>query len=90
VLAIAQNGKILTTFAGAVEGMVSGPPRGFGGFGYDPVFIPGGFDKTFAELPPATKNQLSHRGRALAAALPFLISKVTKASRRERRGGSGD
>ena len=80
VLAIAQNGKLLATFAGAVEGTISGPPRGSGGFGYDPVFVPQGFGQTFAELPPATKNSLSHRGRALAAALPFL----------RRMPGSGD
>jgi XTP/dITP diphosphohydrolase len=77
VLAIAQNGKLLAKFGGAVEGTVSGPPRGSGGFGYDPIFIPQGFDQTFAELPAVTKNRLSHRGRALAAALPFLRNHLT-------------
>src|SRR5437763_3472235 len=43
VIAIAQNGKLLATFAGTVEGHVSGLPRGTAGFGYDPVFIPHGF-----------------------------------------------
>ena len=76
VLAIAQDGKILETFAGAVEGTVGGPPRGRGGFGYDPIFVPHGFDRTFAELPAVTKNGLSHRGRALSAALPFLRSSL--------------
>ena len=72
VLAIAQHGELLTTFTGIVEGNISGPPRGSGGFGYDPIFVPQGFAQTFAELPLATKNSLSHRGRALAAALPIL------------------
>jgi XTP/dITP diphosphohydrolase len=72
VLAIARHGTLLATFHGSVDGTVSGPPRGNEGFGYDPVFVPQGFDQTFAELPAAIKNQLSHRGRALGAALPFL------------------
>ena len=78
VLAIAENGELLTTFTGVVEGTISGPPRGSGGFGYDPIFVPQGFAQTFAELSPATKNSLSHRGRALAAALPFLRSRLNQ------------
>ena len=48
--------------------------RGEGGFGYDPLFIPEGFQDTFAELPPEVKNRLSHRGRALRQAADFLES----------------
>jgi XTP/dITP diphosphohydrolase len=53
-------------FEGTCEGRIGFGPRGQGGFGYDPLFIPSGFEQTFAELGEATKNQLSHRGRALA------------------------
>jgi len=72
VIAMAQAGKVVGTFTGAVEGVIVGAPRGAEGFGYDPVFVPDGFEQTFAELPAATKNQISHRARALQAALPFL------------------
>jgi XTP/dITP diphosphohydrolase len=72
VLAIAQNGELLQTFAGVVEGHITETPCGSGGFGYDPIFLPVGFTQTFAELPPSIKNMLSHRSLALAAAVPFL------------------
>jgi len=72
VIAIARAGEVLGTFEGAVEGTIINAPRGSGGFGYDPVFVPDGFEKTFAELPPETKNRISHRARALQAVIPFL------------------
>ena len=72
VLAIARDGNILKTFSGEVEGAIIDSPRGSGGFGYDPIFIPNGFAQTFGELPPAIKNELSHRGRALSQATSFL------------------
>lgn len=50
---------------GRVEGVLVDPPRGTGGFGYDPMFEPAGLDRTFAELAPPEKHALSHRGRAL-------------------------
>ena len=53
--------------AGACEGHITFEPRGNGGFGYDPVFIPAGHEKTFAEIDPAEKNRMSHRARALHA-----------------------
>src|SRR6185295_18480816 len=53
-------------FDGACEGRIILAPRGHGGFGYDPVFLPDGFDETFAELGEETKNRLSHRAKALA------------------------
>ena len=49
--------------------------RGDGGFGYDPIFIPDGFDRTFAELPPEEKNEISHRGRAMQNLLAFISEK---------------
>lgn len=58
---------------GAVEGHVAHEPRGAGGFGYDPVFVPHeGDGRTFGEMDPAEKHALSHRGRALAALLAEL------------------
>ena len=55
------------TVSGAVEGTLAFDHRGEGGFGYDPIFIPDGYDRTFGELPAATKHTLSHRARACAA-----------------------
>jgi XTP/dITP diphosphohydrolase len=53
---------------GAVEGVIAAEPRGDGGFGYDPVFVPAeGDGRTFAELTPDEKHRLSHRGRAFRA-----------------------
>ena len=49
------------------DGHIAEAPSGDGGFGYDPLFIPDGHDRSFAELAPAEKNAISHRGRALAA-----------------------
>ena len=76
VIALAQDGKVLGTFAGTVEGHVIDEPRGTTGFGYDPVFVPAGFEQTFGELPAETKNRISHRGRALARVREFLINKM--------------
>jgi XTP/dITP diphosphohydrolase len=57
---------------GRVEGAIAQAPRGSGGFGYDPVFVPDGDERTTAEMAPSEKDAISHRGRAaraLAAAL---------------------
>jgi len=67
VIALAEKGKLLGTFEGIVEGMIVDPPRGKNGFGYDPIFQPVGFEKTFAEMPAELKNKISHRGKAIAA-----------------------
>lgn len=50
---------------GAVEGVLRSKPQGGGGFGYDPIFEPAGWDRTMAELTPEEKNRISHRARAL-------------------------
>ena len=71
VVAIARPGLSAETFAGVVDGRVAHEPSGTGGFGYDPVFLVAG-DMTTAELPEADKDRISHRGRAVAAALPRL------------------
>ena len=57
---------------GTWEGTLISQPRGLGGFGYDPIFVPSGFDRTAAELDPAEKNSLSHRGQALRALISQL------------------
>ena len=57
---------------GTWEGRLTSQPRGLEGFGYDPIFIPSGFDRTAAELDPGEKNSLSHRGQALRALLAQL------------------
>jgi XTP/dITP diphosphohydrolase len=49
------------------DGVITADPRGSGGFGYDPAFVPDGFDRTMAELSPDEKNRISHRGKALRA-----------------------
>jgi XTP/dITP diphosphohydrolase len=59
---------------GSVEGRLISEEQGAGGFGYDPLFIPDGFSDTFGLLPAETKNQLSHRARALAAMKETLAS----------------
>ena len=63
---------MLARFDGTVEGLVIPATRGEGGFGYDPLFIPEGYQDTFAELPAAVKNGMSHRGRALVKTAEFL------------------
>ena len=65
-------GGVLHTFEGVVEGLIADAPAGEGGFGYDPIFIPEGHDVTFAQLGPAEKNRISHRGRATQQLVAFL------------------
>ena len=60
------------TFEGKVEGHLLEEKKGSGGFGYDPIFVPTGYDKTFAELSPTIKNQIGHRGKALREMTLFL------------------
>ena len=57
---------------GSVEGRLIREPRGSGGFGYDPIFLPDGFDQTTAEMTAAEKDAISHRGRAFRALTPFI------------------
>jgi XTP/dITP diphosphohydrolase len=67
VVALARNGNVLETFEGIVEGRIADEARGNGGFGYDPIFIPDGFQQTFGELPAEVKNTISHRAKAIRA-----------------------
>ncbi len=66
IVLIWPDGRELTA-DGVCEGRVVLEPRGEAGFGYDPVFVPEGFDETMAELGSGRKNEMSHRGRALRA-----------------------
>ena len=73
VVAISKpNGEILNLSEGICNGTIAFAPRGTGGFGYDPLFIPDGHTQTFAELPDTIKNQISHRARALMGTRLFL------------------
>lgn len=72
VMVLAQDGVLLASFDGAVEGRIIGELRGEGGFGYDPLFVPDGYEQTFAELGGEIKNKLSHRARALEQAAHWL------------------
>jgi len=73
VVAIANpNGTVLNLSEGICEGSITFAPRGTGGFGYDPLFIPDGYNQTFAELPDTVKNLISHRARALMGTKDFL------------------
>ena len=75
-IAIAYNGEVIADFEGELKGRIAEAPRGDGGFGYDPIFIPDGYDKTLAELPPEEKNRISHRGRAFQAASEFVADQL--------------
>ena len=69
-----DDGEIVFATEKSCEGHIAAAPRGTGGFGYDPIFEPNGFDQTFAELSAEVKNRISHRGVALAAVREFLDS----------------
>jgi len=68
-----SGGSNLRLLEGVCEGRILFTPRGRGGFGYDPLFVPVGFDETFAELGEDVKNRLSHRARALQQLKAALI-----------------
>ena len=68
------DGELLNVCEGICEGTITFAPRGNGGFGYDPLFIPNGYDQTFAELPEEVKNRISHRALALLKTKLFLQS----------------
>src|SRR5258706_875118 len=65
-------GRILDISVGECNGRIDFAPRGSKGFGYDPIFVPSGYDKTFAELKTEIKNEISHRAHALLGAREFL------------------
>lgn len=71
VIALILNGEE-HTFEGCVEGEILTTPEGDGGFGYDPIFRPQGYDVSFALMTADAKNAISHRGRATARLMDFL------------------
>lgn len=72
VMVLAEAGQVLTHFDGSVEGTIIHSLQGDGGFGYDPLFVPEGFEKSFAELGEEVKNGLSHRARAMEKTTAWL------------------
>lgn len=72
VICFYQNDVLNNLFRGVCEGKIIDEPRGKKGFGYDPLFVPAGFDKTFAEMTDVQKNNISHRGKALEEFKNFL------------------
>lgn len=73
VAALALPDGRVWTAEGVLEGTIAEAPRGHGGFGYDPLFIPAGERRTLAEMAPAEKDAISHRRKALEALHPVLI-----------------
>lgn len=71
IIALILNGREYL-FEGVAHGIIRHEPSGSGGFGYDPIFQPEGFDITFAEMNPADKNLISHRGQAVRKLVAFL------------------
>jgi XTP/dITP diphosphohydrolase len=63
---------------GQVDGRLIRVPRGTGGFGYDPIFVPDGFEQTTAEMTAEAKDAISHRGRAFRALTPFILTLMPK------------
>lgn len=74
VISLILQGKEIR-FEGMVKGEITEEKRGEGGFGYDPVFVPDGYDKTFAEMSLEEKNKISHRAIAFAKLVEFLNSR---------------
>jgi XTP/dITP diphosphohydrolase len=67
MLCLANPSGTVQFFEGTAEGHLVWPPRGTRGFGYDPIFVPDGYDRTFGEMDPAQKHAISHRAHAFAA-----------------------
>ncbi len=76
VMVLAQDGEVLTSFDGAVEGRMLSELHGEGGFGYDPLFVPDGYDQTFSQLSEGIKNQLSHRAVAMQKVVAWLATSL--------------
>jgi XTP/dITP diphosphohydrolase len=79
VITYMENGKSFQ-FEGIVEGEITKTTQGVGGFGYDPIFTPTGYDQTFGELSSEIKNQISHRKRAFDKLINFLKTKESKSA----------
>jgi len=75
VMCLIWDGEVYY-FEGVCEGDIIHEKRGYGGFGYDPIFMPNGYAQTFAQLPPDIKNQISHRAKAVKKMTDFLKDKI--------------
>lgn len=75
VIALIQNGQIYC-FEGQIEGYIIDKPRGEAGFGYDPIFVPEGYNKTFAEMGADEKNRISHRAKAVKKLTEFFQKQI--------------
>lgn len=75
VIAFVTAEDRIATFRGFVKGSIHTTPMGDGGFGYDPIFIPDGFDLTFSQLSETLKNQISHRAKAMQKFVEYLRSR---------------
>jgi XTP/dITP diphosphohydrolase len=74
VLSLCGPGGVERQFEGRCAGRLLRRPRGSGGFGYDPLFVPDGLDRTMAQIPRSLKNRIGHRGRAWAACAAWLAA----------------
>lgn len=81
-LAVARGAEVIFSTTAAVEGQIAAQPRGAGGFGYDPIFFYPPYGRTLAEVPPAAKNAVSHRGRAVRRLRSFLAARDGEERRR--------
>ncbi|HEU4839447.1 MAG TPA: RdgB/HAM1 family non-canonical purine NTP pyrophosphatase [Micavibrio sp.] len=81
VLVLAYPDGRIETFEGRIDGDIVWPPRGSGGFGYDPMFQPSGYDRTFGEIPPAEKQAISHRARAVEKLVEYFTLQQSKGDR---------
>jgi len=75
-LALASPDGDLVAVEGTVHGSLTFPPRGSRGFGYDPIFVPDGYDATFGEMGPELKHLISHRARAFAKLAAALLAQA--------------
>ena len=87
-VAVALPNGPVRTFEGTCEGRIALSARGRGGFGYDPIFVPGDETQTMGELPPETKNRISHRARALHGAEAYVLEVI--GALQERSTGSAE
>jgi len=77
ILIIPSTKQLVYAARGTCRGKIAPTPRGKNGFGYDPLFIPCGYRKTFGELPDRIKNRLSHRAKALRKIKPVILKYFT-------------
>ena len=75
-IALTTDSRNSVCFDGIVHGKISSKPRGLRGFHYDPIFIPNGTNKTFAQMSEEEKNNISHRAIAMKKLINFIISSI--------------